>query len=50
MPIKLDNAVTIFPFITTAQKNALTASLGMIVYDTDENKYYYWNSALWVAL
>lgn len=45
----VDSYEDIFPSVTTAQRNALTPSTGDIVYNTDNNRYEYWNGAQWIA-
>jgi len=36
--------------VTAAEMGALTGFITQIVYNTDDNKLYYWNSAAWAAL
>lgn len=43
------------PRMTTAQRNTLGSAIGateaaMLVYDTNESAYYYWNGSAWVEL
>lgn len=49
----LDNIVDsyedIFAQLTTAQRNALTPTDGLVIYNTDNTRYEYWNGASWLA-
>lgn len=42
--------VPLFVNVTTAEKNALTAQNGMVVYDTDLNKFQGYENGAWVNL
>lgn len=50
----LDNIVdsyeNIFSSVTTVQRDALTPSAGDIVYNTDNNRYEYWNGSEWFGI
>lgn len=46
----VDSYEDIFPQVTTAQRNLLTPTLGQIVYNTDTDKYEYWNGAVWYGI
>lgn len=49
MPVEANNP-PIVPFLTTAQKMALTAAQGTWVFDTTESKYYYWTGVAWASV
>lgn len=36
--------------VTTAQRNALTPTTGLVVYNTDTNRQEYWNGTAWFAV
>jgi hypothetical protein len=41
----------LIPRMTTAQKNGIgTPATGLLVFDTDENKFYYYDGAAWVSM
>ncbi len=39
-----------FPTMTTAQRTALSASNGMVVYDTDDNLFYQYKAGAWASI
>lgn len=39
----------VLDLVTTAERDALTAEAGMIIYNTDDNEYQYYNGTSWVA-
>ena len=46
----VDSYEDIFPSVTTVQQAALTPSTGDIVYNTDTNRYEYFNGSAWYAI
>jgi len=46
----VDSYEDIFAQVTTVQRDALTPVNGQIVYNTDNDRYEYWNGAQWFAL
>lgn len=45
----VDSYENVFSHVTTVQRDALTPSAGDIVYNTDNDRYEYWNGSKWVA-
>ena len=50
MVVNLNNPSIVFAQMTAAQMGALTGTKGQVIYNTTDNKLYYWNAAAWVAL
>lgn len=46
----VDSYEDIFPQLTTVQRDALTPTSGQIVYNTDTDRYEYFNSADWIGI
>lgn len=46
----VDSYEDIFPDLTTAQRNALTPVTGQTIYNTDNDRYEYWNGASWFGI
>lgn len=46
----VDSYEDIFPDVTTVQRDALTPVNGQIVYNTDNDRYEYWNGAQWLGI
>lgn len=46
----VDSYEDIFPQLTTVQRNALTPTLGQIIFNTDTARYEYWNGAAWFGI
>lgn len=46
----VDSYENVFSSVTTAQRNALTPSAGDIVYNTDNDRYEYWNGSTWFGI
>ncbi len=46
----VDSYENIFPQVTTVQRNALTPTAGLIVYNTDTDRYEYWNGSAWFGI
>lgn len=46
----VDSYEDVFAQVTTAQRNALTPTTGLIVYNTDNDRYEYWNGATWFGI
>lgn len=40
----------ILPLITTVQRDALTPTVGQLIYNTDTDQYEYWNGTLWAGM
>lgn len=46
----VDSYEDIFSQLTTAQRNALTPTAGLIIYNTDSDRYEYWNGSSWFGI
>lgn len=46
----VDSYEDVFPNLTTIQRNLLTPTAGLIVYNTDNNRYEYWNGTAWMGI
>lgn len=46
----VDSYEDIFASVTTAQRNALTPTTGLIVFNTDTSRYEYWNGSEWFGI
>lgn len=46
----VDSYEDIFPQLDTTQRNALTPTNGLVVYNTDEDTYQYWNGVSWADM
>lgn len=46
----VDSYEDIFPDVTTVQRDALTPVNGQIVYNTDNDRYEYWNGVVWFGI
>jgi len=46
----VDSYEDIFPQLTTVQRDALTPTNGQIVYNTDNDRYEYWNGVSWFGI
>lgn len=46
----VDSYEDIFPQLTTVQRDALTPVNGQIVYNTDTDRYEYWNGVAWFGI
>lgn len=46
----VDSYEDIFAQLTTAQRNALTPTAGLIIYNTDSDSYEYWNGSSWFGI
>ena len=46
----VDSYEDIFAQVTTVQRDALTPVSGQIVYNTDNDRYEYWNGAQWLGI
>jgi hypothetical protein len=46
----VDSYENVFAQVTTAQRNALTPTAGLIVYNTDNDRYEYWNGTVWFGI
>lgn len=46
----VDSYQNTFAQLTTTQRNTLTPTIGLIVYNTDTHRYEYWNGAGWFAV
>jgi hypothetical protein len=46
----VDSYEDIFAQLTTAQRNALTPTAGLIIYNTDNDSYEYWNGSAWFGI
>lgn len=46
----VDSYQDVFPQIDTTTRNALTPVLGRIIYNTDTDRYEYWNGTVWFGI
>lgn len=46
----VDSYEDVFSHVTTVQRDALTPSAGDIVYNTDNDRYEYWNGSAWFGI
>lgn len=46
----VDSYENVFSHVTTVQRDALTPSAGDIVYNTDNDRYEYWNGSAWFGI
>lgn len=46
----VDSYADVFPQIDTSARNALTPTLGQIIFNTDVNAYQYWNGSVWFGI
>lgn len=46
----VDSYQNIFPQLTTVQRDALTPTTGLTVFNTDNARHEYWNGAQWLAV
>lgn len=46
----VDSYEDVFAQVTTVQRDALTPTLGLIVYNTDNDRYEYWNGSVWFGI
>lgn len=46
----VDSYEDIFPQVTTIQRNALTPTTGLIIFNMDVNRYEYWNGSAWFGI
>lgn len=46
----VDSYEDVFSHLTTVQRDALTPSTGQIIYNTDNDRYEYWNGATWFGI
>lgn len=46
----VDSYANAFPMVTTTQRNALTPTDGLTVYNTDTDRHEYWNGTAWAVI
>lgn len=46
----VDSYENVFPQMTTVQRDALTPTTGQIIYNTDNDRYEYWNGTTWFGI
>lgn len=46
----VDSYENVFPQLTTVQRDALTPTNGLVVYNTDTDTYQYWNGVAWFGI
>jgi len=46
----VDSYEDIFSQLTTVQRDALTPTSGLIIYNTDNDRYEYWNGSVWFGI
>lgn len=46
----VDSYEDIFAQLTTVQRDALTPTAGLIIYNTDSDRYEYWNGSAWFGI
>lgn len=46
----VDSYEDIFPQLTTVQRDALTPTNGLVIYNTDNDRYEYWNGVVWYGI
>ena len=51
LDVKSDTAGILIPRMTKAQRNAITSpATGLLVFDTDENSFYYYDGSIWTPI
>jgi hypothetical protein len=46
----IDSYENIFSQLTTVQRDALTPATGLMIYNTDNDRYEYWNGSAWLGI